>query len=203
MDSGAAAQLEQLQLRDDAQQQQQQPAGPAPNGGAAASPAPTATARPPPHLRAFSERTPDGDAVLHYQLVDLGAQLYVWVGGGGGGLPSVPNLHFAIQQQQQQQQKRPAVAASPPAVAALLPDGAAGRGEAMSRRLAKRLGRPVLLSCAIPDAADPLLHALAERRLLQELKDMGLLSALEGGGAVAEAKVEAGGAAAASASAGS
>lgn len=168
-----AAELEQLRLRDQAKEEQQAP----PKAAAAAPPPPT---RPPPRVRTFSERTPDGAAVLHYQLVDLGAQLYVWVGGGGAGAPTVPNLHFAIQQQQ-----RAGSAAAPPAVAALLPDGAAGRGEALSRRLAKRLGRPVLLSSAIPGAADPLLHALAEQRLLQELKDMGLLVVVPDGAATA------------------
>lgn len=145
--------------------------------------APTTSSRPAPTIRAFSERAPDGTSAsgeagvaLHYQLVDLGAQLYVWVGGGGAGLPTVPNLHFAIQS------AASSSSSSDPAVAALLPErDAAGRAEALSRRLARRLGRPVLLSCALPAGCDPLLHALAERRLLQELKDMGLL--LPAGGA--------------------
>lgn len=157
---------------------------PSTSGAAAPTATTTPTNHPLPTVRAFSERAPDGSGsvgdsvVLHYQLVDLGAQLYVWVGGGGAGLPTVPNLHFAIQMAASSSSTQ-----KEPAVAALLPErDAAGRAEALSRRLARRLGRPVLLSCALPAGCDPLLHALAERRLLQELKDMGLLG---GGGAKA------------------
>jgi len=163
-----AERLPYLRLADD------DDAVPGPKSGGAqttAAATTTAVARPPPRVRALSERSPDGAAVLHYQVVDLGAQVYVWVGGGGGGPPTVPNLHFAIQQ------PRRAGGGGEAAVAALIPDDAAsGRAEAMARRLAKRVGRPVLLSLAVPGAADPLLHALAERRLLQELKEMGLFA---------------------------
>jgi hypothetical protein len=150
----------------------------------------TTTTRPPPTIRAFSERAPDGaggsdGAVVHYQLVDLGKQLYVWIGGAGAGLPTVPNLHFAIQSSLSS-------SSDATAVAALLPErDAAGRAEALSRRLARRLGRPVLLSCALPAGCDPLLHALAEKRLLQELKDMGLLVVPAGGAGGANAAVTA------------
>jgi hypothetical protein len=156
----------------------------APSTSQSTPPTPTPTTRPPPTIRAFSERAPDDSAVLHYQLVDLGKQLYVWIGGGGAGLPTVPNLHFAIQSGSSSLSSSDPT----PAVAALLPErDAAGRAEALSRRLARRLGRPVLLSCALPVGCDPLLHALAEKRLLQELKDMGLLAVPAGGAGGAKA----------------
>lgn len=43
-----------------------------------------------PSVRCFSEVTPD--AKLHFQVIDLGRQLYVWV----GTQPKLANMFFAI-----------------------------------------------------------------------------------------------------------
>ena len=48
--------------------------------------------RPPLQTRCFSHATPE--ATLHFQIVDLGRQVYVWIGVGE---PKLPNLYFAIQ----------------------------------------------------------------------------------------------------------
>ena len=44
-------------------------------------------------VRTLTE-TPPGEAPMHFQIVDLGRQYYVWV---GTGTPKLGNLHLAIQ----------------------------------------------------------------------------------------------------------
>lgn len=46
-------------------------------------------------VHCFTERAPD--AVIHFQLIDLGQQLYIWVGVGGAKLQ---NMYLAIQSKQ-------------------------------------------------------------------------------------------------------
>ncbi|GLC42174.1 hypothetical protein PLESTB_000638600 [Pleodorina starrii] len=112
-----------------------------------------------PTVRQRNFVTQTHDAVLHFQILDLGRQYYVWVSAVG---PKLGNLYLAI--------KTPADTS--PAVASLLPaSGAGGEGPAMAQRLALKLGRPVVCSCNMPQNA-PLLQAVAERRLLQELQAM-------------------------------
>lgn len=58
--------------------------------------------------------------------------------------------------------------ASTPSVATLLPGGAENVAPSMAQRLSQRTGRPVLCSCTLP-TNNPMLQAVAERRLIQEL----------------------------------
>jgi len=84
----------------------------------------------------------------------------VWASVGAS--TKLNNMHMAIQ----------TPAASTPSVATLLPASAASNeANAFAQRLAMRLKRPVLCSWNIP-ASEPLLQAIAEKRLLRELKDM-------------------------------
>ncbi|KAF5835809.1 hypothetical protein DUNSADRAFT_6843 [Dunaliella salina] len=120
----------------------------------------TATSHPPTAMkqRCFTETAPD--ATIHCQIIDLGRQVYVWASVGAN--TKLNNLYMAIQ----------TPAASTPSVATLLPASAASNeANAFAQRLAMRLKRPVLCSWNIP-ASEPLLQAIAEKRLLKELKEM-------------------------------
>lgn len=109
-------------------------------------------------IHCFSEQAPD--ATLHFQIIDLGLQLYIWVAVGGAKLQ---NMYLAIQSKQN----------PVPSVATLLPDATSSAASSMAQRLAKRVGRPVICSCNLPQNSDTL-QVLAERRLIQELKTLGL-----------------------------
>eukprot|EP00195_Chlamydomonas_chlamydogama_P006140 CAMPEP_0202890320 /NCGR_PEP_ID=MMETSP1392-20130828/772_1 /ASSEMBLY_ACC=CAM_ASM_000868 /TAXON_ID=225041 /ORGANISM="Chlamydomonas chlamydogama, Strain SAG 11-48b" /LENGTH=158 /DNA_ID=CAMNT_0049573869 /DNA_START=48 /DNA_END=523 /DNA_ORIENTATION=+ len=106
--------------------------------------------------RCFMEETQE--AVLYFQIMDLGRQLYVWVATGGA---KWNNLHLAF----------PSKTDPVPPVATLVPSAAAADGQSLARRLAIKLKRPVLCSCNLPTGV-PLLQAIAERRLVQELTAM-------------------------------
>lgn len=111
----------------------------------------------------FSAEGP-GNEPLHFQLLNLGRQLYVYVSAGGA---KMEGLSFAI--------KSPSSAM--PAVTSLLPGPGSSNSpeaEGLAQRLAQRLGRPVLASINLPPNA-PMLQAMVERRLIQELAGMGLL----------------------------
>ncbi|KAG2426573.1 hypothetical protein HXX76_012891 [Chlamydomonas incerta] len=121
--------------------------------------APSCSPRVSPSARQRNFSITTHDAVLHFQILDLGRQYFVWVSAVG---PKLGNLTLAI--------KSPADAA--PSVASLLPGApAVGEGPAMAQRLAMKLGKPVICSCNMPPNA-PLLQAVAERRLIQELQLM-------------------------------
>ncbi|PNW83898.1 hypothetical protein CHLRE_04g216300v5 [Chlamydomonas reinhardtii] len=121
--------------------------------------APPCSPRVAPTARQRNFSTTTHDAALNFQLLDLGRQYFVWVSAVG---PKLGSLTLAI--------KSPADAA--PSVASLLPGApAVGEGPAMAQRLAIKLGKPVVCSCNMPPNS-PLLQAVAERRLLQELQLM-------------------------------
>ncbi|GIL75529.1 hypothetical protein Vretifemale_5306, partial [Volvox reticuliferus] len=112
-----------------------------------------------PTVRQRNIVTQTHDAALHFQILDLGRQYYIWVSAMG---PKLGSLYLAI--------KTPAD--KTPAVASLLTANIAGdEGPAMAQRLALKLGKSVVCSCNLPQNA-PLLQAVAERRLMQELQAM-------------------------------
>lgn len=106
--------------------------------------------------RCFSEAGPDG--VVHFQIVDLRRQLFVWVSVGSADLG---NLCMATQTRMD----------NVPAVATLSHSSSNDAGNTLAQKLALRVRKPVLCSCQIPQAA-PMLQAFAERRLFQELETM-------------------------------
>ncbi|KAG1671134.1 hypothetical protein FOA52_005386 [Chlamydomonas sp. UWO 241] len=124
--------------------------------------------------RVFSMESEAMEATLHFQILDLGRQYYIWISASG---PKMANLYLAIQ-----------TPADPkPSVASLIPGPAGGAGESLAQRLALKAKKPVLVSCNLPSNT-PMLQAIAERRLLQELAEM----AGGGGQAAASAAVVAG-----------
>jgi hypothetical protein len=162
--------------------------------GQGATPLATVAARLP--LTQFTELITD--TPVHFQLLDLGEQLMVWIGCGGARLenlsvamptkcefPAAPRSHSSWRhvllippnnpsRRSLQTETLPAGAVacrhdSMPTVATVLGDGTGtGDGAAMAQRLSKRLGRPVLVSLALPPNAT-LLQAVVERRLMEAL----------------------------------
>jgi len=120
-----------------------------------------------PSLHCFHETTPE--AVIHFQLINLGRQIYIWISVGS---PKLDNLYFAIQSK-----------VDPlPSVATIWPGASTAGGETqtLSQRLAKKLGVPVLCSCQLPTNT-PILQVLAEKRLMQEFAALGLLPSWQQG----------------------
>ncbi|GLI61886.1 hypothetical protein VaNZ11_004398, partial [Volvox africanus] len=112
-----------------------------------------------PTVRQRNFVTQTHDATLHFQILDLGRQYYIWVSAMG---PKLGSLYLAI--------KTPGD--KTPAVASLMTTNVAGdESPATAQRLALKLGKPVVCSCNLPQNA-PLLQAVAERRLMQELQAM-------------------------------
>lgn len=119
-------------------------------------------------------------AHVHFQIVQLCDQLYVWVGAGNVGEPPVHGeLSMALKTRM----------SDTPAVTTLLAGGGGsnaggggGEGAAtasvsasnqMAQRLAKRTGKCVVASCNIPSELSTL-QVFAEKTLMAKLKDLGL-----------------------------
>ncbi|GMH42218.1 hypothetical protein BSKO_10137 [Bryopsis sp. KO-2023] len=107
--------------------------------------------------RCFSEEVLD--VAIHFQLTDLGRQLFVWVGSDEGQLS---NLYLAGLPRQGEQV---------PPVAALMPGGAACASETFSQRLAARFRKPVSCSLNVPQNL-PHMQELIEKRVVEALMEM-------------------------------
>eukprot|EP00271_Cylindrocystis_brebissonii_P009235 TRINITY_DN23936_c0_g1_i1.p1 TRINITY_DN23936_c0_g1~~TRINITY_DN23936_c0_g1_i1.p1 ORF type:complete len:145 (+),score=18.95 TRINITY_DN23936_c0_g1_i1:399-833(+) len=104
------------------------------------------------------------DTKFHFQILRLPNQVYMWVACNGARMG---NLCVGV----------PTRFDSMPSVSVLLGGGGAGdvSGAGMARRLSLKLKTSVLMASGIPPNS-PLLEGFAERRLLQELKALGILS---------------------------
>ncbi|GAX76737.1 hypothetical protein CEUSTIGMA_g4184.t1 [Chlamydomonas eustigma] len=100
------------------------------------------------------------EATIHIQIIDLGQQYYIWCSSLGSGCS---NLHLGVNHPRDP---------SSSSVASLLPAPASSACESMARRLALRVGKPVLCSIQLP-ANSPMLQAIAEKHILKELTSMG------------------------------
>eukprot|EP00803_Ostreobium_quekettii_P002480 evm.model.scf_859EXC.3 EVM.evm.TU.scf_859EXC.3 scf_859EXC:26891-27946(+) len=110
---------------------------------------------PPGRTRCFSEEL-DG-ATVHFQVIDLGRQLYVWVSAAG---PKLGNLYATGSPD-----------AGMPPVSALIAGGPGCETEGMAQRLAARFDRPVVCSFnELPNA--PHLQEAIMVRLLGEIDDL-------------------------------
>lgn len=110
-------------------------------------------------------------ATLHFQIVQLCEQLYVWVGAGQRGeRPGHGELAMAIKTRM-----------SDMPVVTTLPLGGGGGdslqadcvSNQMAQRLAKRTGKCVVASCNIP-AELQVLQVFAEKALLAKIKELEL-----------------------------
>mmetsp|Transcript_2662 Transcript_2662/g.4217 ORF Transcript_2662/g.4217 Transcript_2662/m.4217 type:complete len:164 (-) Transcript_2662:794-1285(-) len=122
---------------------------------------------------AFAVEAPG--ATLHFQIIQMRDQLYVWVGAGGVGEPPMHGeLSMALKTRM----------SDTPAVTTLLGAGGTGGGgegvgmtdcvsNQVAQRLAKRTGKCVVASCNIP-ADLSMLQVFAEKTLLAKLKELGL-----------------------------
>lgn len=101
------------------------------------------------------------DQQLHFQVVVLDRQLFIWIGVEP---PRLSNLCMAM----------PTRLDPIPSATSLLPGRADDDIISMSQRLAKKVGKPVALSVNLP-ANQPLMRAFVEKRLLQELQQLDLV----------------------------
>lgn len=108
----------------------------------------------PNNLHSFSHEVQDG--ILHFQILKLDKQLYIWVGCNSAKLgqlyASMPTRFEKI-----------------PSLATLIGGSAESVGASIARRLALKTGWSIVLACNLPKNS-PNLEAQAEKRLLQELK---------------------------------
>eukprot|EP00898_Chlorokybus_atmophyticus_P008935 jgi/Chlat1/9042/Chrsp94S08303 len=102
--------------------------------------------------RDLSAGSSDG-ATVHFQILELDKQVFVWV---GHGVPRLGNLHAAT----------PTKFDRVPSVTTLFGGGANDPAATIAQRLSLKLGKPVLLSYNLP-ANTPLLQAFAEAQLIR------------------------------------
>lgn len=103
------------------------------------------------------------DLPVHFQILDLGRQLYVWVGTGSPAqAASMDNLAVAL----------PALPGTQPAASSLVRGQGDQLAADLARKLVQKLGKPVALSWSLPGAA-PVQAAWAQRELMQHLQNLG------------------------------
>ena len=105
------------------------------------------------------------DSHVHFQVLDLGRQLYIWLGAGDQA--RLGNIWLAMP-------GRATAGGTVPPVTGLVRGGPACQGSSLAQRLTMRMGRPVAVAWGL-SGSDDALTAWAERRLLQELGNLGLL----------------------------
>ncbi|KAH6757929.1 proteasome assembly chaperone [Perilla frutescens var. hirtella] len=109
-------------------------------------------------LTCFSEES-DGDVLLHYQIIRLQKQIYVWIGCNSA---SLGHLYAAVP-------TRPSNAIG---VTSLIGGASDNTGFGIARRLVLKTGLNVVLACNLPKN-NPLLEANAEKKLVQKLISLG------------------------------
>ncbi|KAJ6805838.1 proteasome assembly chaperone 4 [Iris pallida] len=107
------------------------------------------------------------DTVLHFQIIRLPKQIYVWIGCNSvkfghlyAGASTRPNNMVGV--------------------TALLGGTSDNTGSSIARRLVLKTGLSVVLACNIPKDS-PMLEAAAERKLLEKLRNMGYVKHGDGG----------------------
>ncbi|KAG6431324.1 hypothetical protein SASPL_109403 [Salvia splendens] len=109
-------------------------------------------------LTCFSEES-DGDVLLHFQIIRLQKQIYVWIGCNSA---SFGHLYAALP-------TRPSNAVG---VTSLIGGSSDNTGSGIARRLVLKTGLNVVLACNLPNN-NPMLEASAEKKLLQKLISLG------------------------------
>lgn len=108
-------------------------------------------------LHCFSAEVQDG--ILHFQILRLEQQLYIWVGCNSA---KFGQLYASL----------PTPFDRTPSLATLIGGAADSAGASIARRLVLKTGWSIVLACNLPKNS-PNLEAQAEKRLLQELKTLG------------------------------
>ncbi|MQM02236.1 hypothetical protein Taro_035002 [Colocasia esculenta] len=101
------------------------------------------------------------DVALHFQIVRLQKQIYVWIGCNSA---KFGHLYAAAT-------TRPNNMVS---VTSLLGGGSDNVGSSIARRLVLKTGVNIVLACNIPKDS-PMLEASAERKLMEKLKSLGYI----------------------------
>lgn len=101
------------------------------------------------------------DVTLHFQIIKLSKQIYVWV---GCNTTKFGHLYAAAT-------TRPDNRVS---VTSVLGGTSDNTGSSMARRLVLRTGLNIVLACNIPKDS-PMLEAAVERKLVEKLKGLGYI----------------------------
>eukprot|EP00250_Pteridium_aquilinum_P011624 c20203_g1_i1 orf=92-541(+) len=109
------------------------------------------------NLHSFSHEVQDG--ILHFQILKLDKQLYIWVGCNSAKLGQ---LYASITTPFERT----------PSLATLIGGTADSVGASIARRLALKTGWSIVLACNLPKNS-PNLEAQAEKWLFQELRTLG------------------------------
>lgn len=109
------------------------------------------------NLHCFSHEVQDG--ILHFQILKLDKQLYVWLGCNSAKLGQLYASMLTPFERT-------------PSLATLISGTADSVGASIAQRLALKTGWSIVLACNLPKNS-PNLEAQAEKRLLQELKTLG------------------------------
>ncbi|XP_078436324.1 proteasome assembly chaperone [Wolffia australiana] len=107
----------------------------------------------------FSENA--DDVALHFQIIRLQKQIYVWIGCNSSKLGHM----FAA---------APTRLSDSVSVSSVMGGGSDNVGSSIARRLVIRTGLHVILSCNIPKGS-PMLEATAERKLVEKLRSLGYI----------------------------
>ncbi|CAN6468983.1 unnamed protein product [Victoria cruziana] len=118
-------------------------------------------------ITAFTEDVKD--VTLHFQIIRLLRQVYVWIGCNSSKLG---HLYAAA----------PTRPRNEVSVASILGGAADNTGLSISRRLAIKTGLNIMLACNIPKNC-PMIEADAERLLLQKIRSLGYIKSNSGSAA--------------------
>ena len=114
------------------------------------------------------------DVPVHFQILNLGRQLYIWVGTGTGTAAQAAdfsNLALALPQQ-----LGSSAAASQPVATSLVRGSGDDVATGMARKLVQKVRMPVALSWSLP-AGDAVQTAWAQRKLVELLQQLGCIAA--------------------------
>ena len=112
------------------------------------------------------------DVPVHFQILNLGRQLYIWVGTGTATQAAAfSNLALALPQQLSS-----SAAASQPVATSLVRGSGDDVATGMARKLVQKVRMPVALSWSLP-AGDTMQTAWAQQKLMELLQQLGCIAA--------------------------
>ena len=111
------------------------------------------------------------DVPVHFQILNLGRQLYIWVGTGTASQAAdFSNLALALPQQLSSQ-----TGAAQPVATSLVRGSGDDLAAGMARKLVQKVRMPVALSWSLP-AGDAMQTAWAQRKLMEHLQQLGYVA---------------------------
>ena len=140
-----------------------------PQPAASEQPAAAAAASPSPPMQHHTFTDTCLDVPVHFQILNLSRQLYIWVGTGSAAQAAdFTNLALALPQ--------PAASpAAPPAATSLVRGPGDDQATGIAQKLVRKVRMPVALSWSLP-AGDAMQTAWAQRKLGEYLQQLGFIA---------------------------